>query len=54
MVDVGPLVLTHFVPGDLPPGRWHEAAEYFDGELVVAGDPTAPPQPAVLEDGRTT
>lgn len=32
------LVLNHFVPGDLTPGRWHEAAKTFDGELVVGKD----------------
>lgn len=36
--SVGTLVLTHFVPGHLVPGRWHEASEHFDGELVVARD----------------
>lgn len=35
---VGTLVLTHFVPGDRNPGRWHEAGDNFDGRLVVAND----------------
>lgn len=32
------LVLSHFVPGDIDVPRWHEAAKYFSGELVVGED----------------
>ncbi|OZC59492.1 MBL fold metallo-hydrolase [Rhodococcus sp. 06-470-2] len=36
--SVGTLVLNHFVPGHLVPGRWHEAGLHFDGTLIVAQD----------------
>lgn len=35
---VGTLVLNHLVPGDTDRARWHEAAEHFDGTLVVGKD----------------
>ncbi|MQA09765.1 MAG: MBL fold metallo-hydrolase [Pseudonocardiaceae bacterium] len=32
------LVLTHFVPGAIDRPRWHEAANHFDGRLIIGED----------------
>ncbi|MGW5746773.1 MBL fold metallo-hydrolase [Amycolatopsis sp. NPDC003861] len=35
---VATLVLNHLVPGEPDRPRWHAAAEYFDGRLIVGAD----------------
>ncbi|GGN19224.1 MBL fold metallo-hydrolase [Streptomyces fuscichromogenes] len=35
---VGTLVLSHLVPAELDRPRWHEAADAFDGRLIVGED----------------